>query len=441
MTGCNELILFFAVRSLSMPVFLATGYAVLCLWFILRHRFFRIKDVPPWHMAGFFVVKVLTGFLLAWIYTHWYTDRVAADTFKYFDDSEKIFPLWTTDRKLFFEFLLGTSHYSPEYLEFSNTLNTWWNKYAIYNDGRTMVRINTLLRFISMGYYPVHSILFCFITFCGLTAFCHALLPWLNKYRKVLIYLLFLFPSLTFWSSGLMKDGIILAGTGGTLLMMSLYLQKKIQRVRFWAGLLFFLLLTFFSKLHIFFVLIPCLTAMLFYRQKNQQPWLPYLLAVIFCGSLVVVLPVFIPSADLLAFMADKQAENIRMAVTVKAGSYFEIPRLDGTILNFIACLPTGLFNALLRPLPHEINSPLMLLATTENMIIAISLVVVVVKNFPSIAQQPALFWFSVSFVLILLSVIGMMTPVSGAIVRYKIQALPFLFFVLLRMMENRARD
>ncbi len=441
MIYCNELILFFAVRSLSMPVLLATGYAVLGVWLILRLRFFRIEHVPSWHMAGFFLLKILTGFLLAWIYTYWYTDRVAADTFKYFDDSEKIFRLWSTDRKLFFEFLLGTSHYSPEYLEYSNTLNTWWNKYAIYNDGRTMVRINTLLRFISMGYYPVHSIFFCFITFWGLTAFCRALLPWLNKHRTVLIYLLFLFPSLTFWSSGLMKDGIILAGTGGTLLMFSLYLQQKIQGFRFWAGCLFFLLLTFFSKLHIFFVLIPCLVAMLFSGQMGTRPWLPYLVAVTLCGSAVFILPWVIPSADLLAFMADKQAENIRMAVAFKAGSYFEIPRLDGTALNFISCLPNGLFNALLRPLPHEINSPLMLLATTENVIIALSLVVIGVKNFKSIPRQPALFWFSVCFIIILLSVIGMMTPVSGAIVRYKIQALPFLFFVLLRMMENREKE
>jgi hypothetical protein len=422
-----------------MPLVIALAYAGFILWLISKLKFFRIAGIQQWQMYGFFILKILAGMALAWIYTHWYTDRVAADTFKYFDDSEKLFELFHKDRKLFLQFVFGTTHYSPEYLEFSNSLNTWWNQYAIYNDGRTMVRINTLLRFISFGYYPVHNIVFCFITFCGLTAFCKAFLPYLKRYQKLFVCFLFLFPSLTFWSSGVMKDGIILAGTGGTLLMLSYYRQNKIAGVKFFSCLIFSLTLTFFSKLHIFMVMAPCL--LLFAFSMRMKPLLSFLLPLLLFFMLAAFLKWFIPSADLFAFMAEKQAENIRMAIESKAGSYFEIPVLDGTPLNFILHIPSGFLNSLVRPLPYEIHSPLMLFSAVENILLHMFMGFALFRFIGNPKQPSDFFYFSVLFVVILYSVIGMMTPVSGALVRYKIQGFPFLFFALLSLLESTKKE
>ncbi len=424
-----------------MHIILAVLYSGFFLWLIFSLKFFRITGIPQWQIAAFFILKIFAGIALAWIYTHWYTDRVAADTFKYFDDSEKLFKLFHQDRKLFFQFLLGTTHYSKEYLDFSNTLNTWWNQYTIYNDGRTMVRINTLLRFVSFGYYHVHSIIFCFITFCGLTAFCKALLPFLSRYRKHFVYAVFLFPSLTFWSSGVMKDGVILAGTGGALLMLSLYQQKQISRKKFVAGLIFFLAVMFFSKLHVFLVLVPCLLLMLFSSALKLKTWMSFMLPLFLFLLFAVILKLIFPSADIFSFMAEKQAENIRMAIEAKAGSYFEIPVLDGTLTNFIFNMPVGFMNSIIRPLPNEISSPLMMLSTAENSIVFIAIVYVLFRFPKKSGHQPVFFFFSLMFMLILFSVIGMMTPVSGSLVRYKIQGLPFVFFVLFSLMESTKKE
>lgn len=422
-----------------MQIAIAAIYAGFFLWLISRLKFFRLTGIAPWQMAAFFILKIIAGIALAWIYTHWYTDRVAADTFKYFDDSEKLFNLYHKDSRLFFQFLFGTAQYSKEYLDFSNTLNTWWNQYSIYNDGRTMVRINTLLRFISFGHYHVHNIIFCFITFCGLTAFCKALLPFLIRYQKHFVWAVFLFPSLTFWSSGVMKDGIILAGTGGIMLILSIYHQKQIANRKFIAGLLIFLILTFFSKLHIFLVLIPCLLLVLF--SYKTKPLLSFLLPLLLFFVFASLLKWILPAADIFSFMAEKQAENIRMAVESKAGSYFSIPVLDGTPANFILNLPVGFFNAIIRPMPHEIHSPLMMLSAAENILVLAAIVFVLFRPVKKIGQQPVFFFFSVMFMLILFSVIGMMTPVSGALVRYKIQGLPFLFYAWFSLMETTKKE
>jgi hypothetical protein len=424
-----------------MPIAITVFYSVAFLWLILRLNFFKINGIPQWQIAGFFILKIMAGIGLAWIYTYWYTDRVAADTFKYFDDSEKLFKLFHQDKRLFFQFLFGTAQYSKEYLEFSNTLNTWWNQYTIYNDGRTMVRLNTLLRFISGGYYPVHNIIFCFITFCGLMAICRAFIPWLSRYRKAFVFIMFLFPSLTFWSSGVMKDGIIMVGTGGTLLVLSQFLQNKLSTGKMIALLVLFLTITFFSKLHIFMVMIPCLILFFILVKTKQKPLWSMLLAVMILFLLSVLLKWVYPPADLFAFMAEKQAENIRMAIASKAGSYFEIPVLDGSVLNFLVNIPTGLFNSFLRPLPHEVNSALMLISASENLVMVAATFIILFLSGKKISQQTVFFHFSVLFVLILFTVTGMMTPVSGALVRYKIQGLPYLFFVLMSLLESRGKE
>lgn len=440
MMANNAFMLFFAMYSSCMQIALAAIYSGFFLWLIFRLKFFRLIAIPQWQIAGFFILKILAGIALAWIYTHWYTDRVAADTFKYFDDSEKLFQLFHSDRNLFFQFVFGTAHYSKEYLEFSNSLNTWWNQYAIYNDGRTMVRINTLLRFISLGYYHVHSIIFCFITFCGLTAFCRALFPYLIRYRRHFVYAVFLFPSLTFWSSGVMKDGIILAGTGGTMLMLSLYEQKQISSGKFMAGLFLFLALTFFSKFHIFLVLIPCFLFLVLYN-AGLRVWVSMMFPLFLLFLLASALKWIFPTVDIFSFMAEKQAENIRMALETKAGSYFEIPGLNGRAINFIVNIPTGFLNAVIRPLPHEIHSPLMMLSAAENIIVFVTIVFVLLRSVKKTGTQSGIFFFSVMFVLILFTVIGMMTPVSGALVRYKIQGLPFLIFALFSLMEGTKKE
>ncbi|MCC6385521.1 MAG: hypothetical protein LC117_09395 [Bacteroidia bacterium] len=404
---------------------------------INRFRFFRLDGIPGWQMTGFFLVKITAGFALAWIYSHWYTDRSTADTFKYFDDSYYLYELFFKNKEMFFQFLLGTTHYSEAYLTYSDQLQTWWNQYTLYNDARTMVRLNAAIRFISGGYYAVHSVIFCFITFTGLTALCKALMGSL-KHKKLFVWLLFLFPSLTFWSSGVMKDGIIFIGTGFLLYLITRHLRNEIHGILFGLGMLLFMGVTFFSKLHIFLVLIPCLVALLPSIQHPVRAGFYFTALASAYLAILIILRLISPATDLITFMAEKQHENIRVALELKAGSYFHIPELDGSILNFLINIPVGLFNAIVQPLPIKTHSPLVLISALENTFI---LLVILILVFKLISKRTNVFnywfWFSLLFVVILFSVIGMMTPVAGALVRYKIQGLPFLFYIITSLLDG----
>ncbi len=119
-----------------------------------------------------------------------------------------------------------------------------------------------------------------------------------------------------------------------------------------------------------------------------------------------------------------------------RTGSTIEIPRLEPNIISVLKALPIALVNATFRPFPHHINSPFMLLSGLENIIIILLLILVVFRFQSQVLQHPV-FYIALAFALIILMLTGLVTPVVGAIVRYKVPALPFLVCVLIAVIDT----
>ncbi len=419
-----------------MEFFLAAAYVSFFVFLIRKLAFFSIDGIGKRTIILFFLLKVLSGIVLCLIYTYYYTDRLTADTFKYFDDSKVLFHLFFTDKNLFMQFMSGTNELSDQYIFYSNQMNTWWNKFAIYNDARTMVRLNTVMRFISMGYYHVHAAIFNFISFAGLVVLTKVLLEDMKHFRREFIFLIFLFPSLTFWSSGLMKDGLIFFTLGFCLHFFINLIKRKGFFVLNIFMVAVFSTLLFYTKVHILFIFICGAASWFVASNFNKMKLMVFsitAIALIFSAPLAIK---FISDKDLLEFTAVKQQENIRVAVEMQAGSRISIAVLDGSLLNLVKNTPAGLFNAFFRPHLLDINSPVTALSAIENLFLMMMMVLVLlsVKRTPSL---PLVFYFSIFFVLMLFAIIGVMTPVLGTLVRYKIQGLPFLFFILLTLADK----
>lgn len=124
----------------------------------------------------------------------------------------------------------------------------------------------------------------------------------------------------------------------------------------------------------------------------------------------------------------------------VPSGSRIEVPALEPTITSFLAHVPRSLLNSLLRPHIAEAKNPFMLMAAFENLLIALLLITAIL--FYKHPVSPPLFWFCISFTIFLFIITGLVTPVLGALVRYKMPALPFLAIALLMIidMEKLAR-
>jgi hypothetical protein len=74
-----------------------------------------------------------------------------------------------------------------------------------------------------------------------------------------------------------------------------------------------------------------------------------------------------------------------------------------------------------------------MLLAAVENLLFILLLVAMIVWLRPSALRHPVV-WLSLCFAAVILMLTGLVTPVVGAIVRYKVPALPFLFCAIIAL-------
>jgi len=135
-------------------------------------RFFNADGISKRSFIILFILKLFFGFALWAIYTFYYTERVTADIYKYFDDSKVIFDCLKTNPADYFKMLFGIKNNTHAFDHYYSQMNFWAQKSgtSIYNDSHTIIRFNALVRLFSFGYYNVHTVVICFLSLIGLTA-------------------------------------------------------------------------------------------------------------------------------------------------------------------------------------------------------------------------------------------------------------------------------
>src|SRR6185503_19606940 len=140
-------------------ILLSLLYIFVFTWIIKSWKFFSIQDISTNWIVAIFILKIVCGITLQIIYTKYYTNRDDADIYKFFDDSAVLYNSCLIYPKHFFEMMFGinpTADYlQPYYIK----MLRWQAPYheLFYNEARTMIRLNAVMRFFSFGYYNVHS--------------------------------------------------------------------------------------------------------------------------------------------------------------------------------------------------------------------------------------------------------------------------------------------
>ncbi|MEP7169737.1 MAG: hypothetical protein ABI855_10245 [Bacteroidota bacterium] len=400
-------------------------------------RFFVIEGISTGNLQLVFLLKIISGFILYLIYTYYYTDRLYADCFKFYDDSIIIFDLFFTDKKTFFQFMLGLPHDNNVYMDYSNVMHNWWNRYNLYNENRTIIRLNVTMRFISLGYYQVHNVFFCFLSFTGLVAIAKLFLKELKDFKKMIFIFIFLFPSIVFWGSGVLKDGLILFCSGTALYFMDKFCTDLNKKIPDLVLSICFLILLLFVKVHVFFIFLPCYIAYALSVKNRKHVALKFIITSVLFFIFLLAVPLFSKNINFLQYLVAKQSEFISLAEAVKAGSVIYIHPLQPTILSLIKNSPLAFYNTMFRPNLLDSHSPFILLSAMENIFIICFGIITLLSITKKKIKITPMFYFSVIYVVALFILVGLITPVMGAIVRYKIQGLPFLFFIFLALIDK----
>ncbi len=414
-----------------MEFILTLAYAVLFFYFIRKSRFFSDDNIPRWLPGSLFLLKCCSGIILGLIYTIYYTNHNNTDTFKFFTDSKILFDSIFTNPKDFFRMLTGIDDSAPELFPYYEKMNSWLNTNPFFNDNRTIVRLNAFFRFFSLGYYSVHVVFINFISFTGIYCLYKTFSIYCPNRKKELLILSFLMPSVMFWGSGVLKDSLLLSGFGLMIYSFTLMIKNGITLKRFIAfvGSMIVLMLT---KVYVIALILPGLFAWWFTRNSSRNKIIITFLAIYLLYFSVGFNTYHLNSDYNLAALIFYKQKNFFDLGTIQKASMISIPLLECSAESVIKNSPLAFLTTLFRPFITDVHgNPMILLSALENIFIIILIFLCLCSlNIRQRKMDPFIL-FCMIFIILLFTLIGLISPVLGAIVRYRIVALPCLTFIL----------
>jgi hypothetical protein len=257
------------------------------------------------------------------------------------------------------------------------------------------------------------------------------------KNPKILFWSLLLFPSIFLWSSGILKEPLIILSFG---LIVNSLIVKRTK----WMNLSSFIiaaLIIFKVKFYIFICFFPALTSYIISEKTKFKP--P---RIIFTVCAIIAVIIFAMgkmnnSYNPLKILSQKQNDFITLSELFDTGSAYKIIPIEPSITSLIKAIPMGAINGFFRPFPNNINNLLQLFLLIENMLLYLMVLYLLFKilflKIKINQDVKNILWNSLFFIIMLFILTGVSTPVIGALVRYKVPGLLFLIIVINLMYDQ----
>jgi len=417
----------------NMQIIATLLYLIIFSLFIRFVPFFQnIKGMSWKLLLTFFYMKVLSGVALISVYTLYY-DLSIADFHKFFVDGNIMFSSLKENPVDYLRMLTGIGINGGGTEPYLDAMSSWFRPWEtpVYNDNRLVVRFNALVRLFSFGYLHVHNVFMNFLSFMGLVALYKFFVRYIHPSKiDWLPWGVFLFPGLLFWGSGILKEGLMIFAFG-----VWVYFSDKMVREFAYNSLLILVISAFILILLKPYNLIFFLPLQIaFYLGMHKNGWQKQIIfgtSVIAIVSLGLILSYIFPPYNVLEIIARKQNDFVNFTSEQGAGSLLHTRYIKPELWDMMLFFPRGLFYVLTRPHIFEVYSPVVLMAALENLLILCMPVYIVIKTDKKGFRNP-LVHLSLWFIILILGFIGLVTPLHGAFVRYKILALPFIWFVFI---------
>lgn len=398
----------------------ACAYLAVCVVMLLRLPFFRAFGLPVTFLVAAFLLRCITGAIAFWMHLRLYGGGDALD---YFTASQVVFGLLEQGRPdLYLRMVFGPNTVPPpEALKPYAFAVDFWNDNGAY----LLIRFHALVRLIGFGAISAHIVWYNFLCLIGLLCFFKSLIGQLPDARRFLQLIFFAFPSVVFWTSNLLKEGAALAALGVVLY----HGLRPVQEIR-WKNLLplvvgcgLLLLLRDFWLL----LMLPAWLAWQWVAVAPRHVAVKYAAVVSATFLFSMGLYRLWLDEDPLILLQQKQEEFLRLQADSRIGA---IPKLEGNWVSVFLQLPLAIGNSLMQPTPIQKFEIQYVLAFADNVLVLGILVCSLLWFLYCHKQHRAhwnLFWFCLTFSLLLLLLIGYTVPIAGAMVRYKTAATVFL--------------
>lgn len=388
-----------------------------------------------------FAVNVFAGFLLVYLYGTYY-DPSSSDIYLYFNDALVLKRLLLNDSTLFWNIMSGHTLLDAEALNKVDQLQFWYSSGIDFfiHEKRTVILLNLVVSFFSLDQIYIHSLFMAFIGFIGQMA----IFKFVRNRSAIdpvfILIVTFLLPTILLWTSSILKEPLIILSIGLGLLYTDRWLERKTLGA-LTLSLLFFGFGLLVKPYVILSLALPWFIFISFSVKTNltfKKQSLIVFLSIVLISSLFWYLS--LDHFNVFEKLSQKQADFIALIQQIEeseeVGSKIEYNRLGPTLPSLILNAPKAFVETMFSPSFYNIKSWLYLPDILQNLLILLFAFVLPARyQIPSRKQYPFL-WLSVLFVIILFTSVGLVAPIVGALVRYKIPALSFVFYFLLSFMK-----
>ena len=407
---------------------LAFLYGWLFVRAIKKYAGLQPEGVPVMAAVNLFVLKCIVGLGLGWFYKTYYG---SGDTFGFFSDSGHLFSIFFNEPKefvkIFFDYHLG----SPDTARNVAGMHLWYDSGFddYYNDARTVVKINALLRFLSFGFYEVHVVFMNCISYLGLLWIYRVFFKGMkiSGWKNIAILSVgFLTPSVLMWGSGLLKEPIILFMVGASLRLVQLSTEN--MRIRYFIFFPLIVFLFLIIKMYLFAIMMPGILGIFFSKYSSQQRQTNFIIVTyLLAFAAIVGVGYYHPNYELPSLLFGKQLNTYRFAVFMNAGSVVHPVAFAPTWISFVKHIPEGIWFAFAHPYPNELVQWWMFPFSFEAAFILALYGACFYMDRGKNVYSNSFHVYGIIVALGLLLLVGYTNPVLGNIVRYRMVSMLLL--------------
>ncbi len=421
-----------------MPNFvLPLGYSAIFLFIIGKFNFFIVPGISIRKMQILFCIKIFVGMIITYLGFYHFRNL---DMVGYFESSQKLFHLSTTQPLQFFKIMVGIENYDA--VVFLNGVPGWytypWDMGL--NDNRIILRMNTLISFLSTGNPFVHALFFCFFAMTGIIQVLKVSAVYLSKNTiQIALYGMLFLPGILCWTSVISKESwaVFLIG------MLLLSIQKNFNgqiRIKNILLLVLILILFIYSKAYLLIILIPSLIswAICHFKKTKRTPLVFFTTHII--AVLIVVVSGWInPYLNPTWILYQKQTNFIKFSADADPKTQFKLQELQPNYKSFLSNIPEAFINPIVHPSPSELKNKLLIPFFIENLILLLLFGFLLYRRKMNV-QNP-MNWMAIYFLVGVFVLIGMTIPITGLLIRLKVPAILLLCLLFAESLSKDSRS
>lgn len=401
------------------------------IWCLRQQRW--VEQLNPYFYPAL-LLKFICGITIGILYFNYYGE---GDTITYHVAAKDLIA-YAKVKPIAYLRLLFFNEFESE--SFRATIR--FSKHPGFSNSFYLIKIVSVLNLLTNGAYYLNTLYVSLFSFWGAARLTAALSSIFPAYTRSAVLSFLFFPSVVFWSSGLLKDSLML-GSMCWVIAFALRVAHR-KKVNLISILLFFVMLYVYIRIKIFFsapliaILLSYTLIMIGVSKFEVLKKLKVQILLMFCFLIMagISLTQFIPIFNLdfvFTQIITAYTSLLEMSLHVP---HMEYPQLEATWQSISLNAPSALLNALYRPFLGESSQLLHIVAGIESLVLVALSIISLVSFFRKGISGGALFHVAIGlFILISAVIIGLTTPNFGSLSRYRIMFLPFLIYLLLQNM------